>query len=674
MAVKFNFKAILVIFLLGIAVYLNSFGVNFIWDDSALVLENPLIRSFANIPRIFFANLSPHQDMFYRPMQNLTYVLDFFLYKLDYIGYHLTNILLHICVAVLFYRLLVIMTGNEDWGLFSALLFLVHPLWVESVTYISGRADILMAIFILLSFLSYIRERILFSLIFYILALFSKEASLIFPLILIFYIVLFRKFKKKTILGLTFFGVVTVLYLVFRSVIIGRPNLICHEYPLYTRMLFFLKAIAGYLGLIFFPINQCMAYTVKLPVSFFKADVLLSFVVVIFLVFLLIYFIKKEKTIAFFLGWFFIMLIPYSGIFPINAFFADHFIYLAAAGVFVTFVYILQKINSRLIFDFVFFGYLAIFSLTTVKYNFVWQDAIAFYERIMKLSANSFSASNNLGVIYLNRGDYQRGEKLIRKALEINPDFLQAWLNLARYYYSQQDYRRAIGLTKGVLDKDPKNYFAWSLLGTFYFKGGDYSAAEDAYKKAAALNPDDIPLWLDIYSYRKSRGNEDDAEKIKEKIGKLDSYSLAELYFREANELLAENKTAEAFISINKAIQINNYNGDYYNLRGVILKRKGDYAAAWHSFRQALKIYPRSAETYNNLGNLFVLRGDFKTAESCLKRAISLDNTFADAYFNLGLLYFQQKRFTQAREYFTKVLSLNASHALAKDYLNRLPK
>ena len=151
---KLNSKELLLIFLLGIAVYFNSFWVNFIWDDSALISNNYLIRSFTNIPKIFSTNLSYQRDIFYRPLQNFTYTIDFFLYKFNYRGYHLSNILLHIFVVILSFRLLFILTQNKILSNFTSLLYLVCPLWVESVTYISGRADILMAIFIFLSFIS----------------------------------------------------------------------------------------------------------------------------------------------------------------------------------------------------------------------------------------------------------------------------------------------------------------------------------------------------------------------------------------------------------------------------------------------------------------------------------------------------------------------------------------
>ncbi len=669
---KLSPRGVILIFILGLAIYFNSFWVDFIWDDLALVVENPLIRSFSNVFKIFLSNLSAQGDIFYRPIQNLTYIIDFFLFKFDYRGYHLTNILLHISAAILFYRLTLTLTHDNKLANSAALLFLVCPLWVESVTYISGRADILMAVFILLSFIYYLKDRILFSLIFYTLALLSKEASLIYVLLLIFYISLFKRFDKKRAAALSSFLIITVLYIWLRSLTLGSPNMICREFGLYTRGLFFIKAIPGYLGLIFFPINQCMSYTVKLPASFFEKEVLLSFIFIIFLLLLFILSLKREKKISFFMGWFLITLMPYSGIFPINAFFAEHFIYIPAMGIFVVFVWLLEKIKPKFIFNFIFSGYLIFFSLATVKYNFAWQDAFRFYERIIKLSENSFAAYNNLGLMYLSRKNYQKAEELLKRALEVKPQFLEGRLNLARFYYLKEDYARAIGLAEGVLEKEPKNYLALDYLGTFYFKKGEHATAESYYQKAITLKPYYIPLWLDLHSFYKSLGQDEEAKKVKEKIGKIDRYSLAELYFNEANVLLNENKLDEALACINKAFKINPYNGNYYNTRGVILRRKGDYGSALYNFKQALRISPANWEVYSNLGNLFAVTRDFPTAEKYLKKAVSLNKGFADGYFNLGLLYFERENFKEAENFFKKAVFLNPSHALAKEYLNKI--
>jgi tetratricopeptide (TPR) repeat protein len=368
------------------------------------------------------------------------------------------------------------------------------------------------------------------------------------------------------------------------------------------------------------------------------------------------------------------MLLPYSGIFPINAFFAEHFIYIASLGILVIFVYFLQKLNSKRIFKLVFFGYLAVFSIATIKYNFVWQDQVKLYQRIIKLSPNSFAAYNNLGVIYLTQGRLKAAESMIKKSLEVYPECIEARVNLARFYYFKKDYSTAIGLVKAVVENDPRNFEALDFLGTFYFKNKEFDLAEYCYKKAMAVNPYYLPIWLDLYSFYKSLGREKEAVAVREEIKKIDRYSLADLNFADAQELFLENKIDKPLVLIDEALKVDPYNSDYYNLKGAILRRSGNYAQALDSFRKALKISPVNYEAYNNLGNLFAMIGDFDKARMNFKKSISLNPDFTEGYFNLGLLYFMLKNKPEAERLFRKALSLNPNHSLAKEYLDKIQK
>lgn len=366
------------------------------------------------------------------------------------------------------------------------------------------------------------------------------------------------------------------------------------------------------------------------------------------------------------------MLLPYSGVFAINAFFAEHFIYLAGLGLFIVSVYFLMKIKFRPLFYAAFFIYLIFFSLVSIRYNFIWQDPIKFFERVVKLSPNSFAAYNNLGVLYLNRGPDNKTEGLFKKALEINPDFSEARLNLARYYYLKNDLTRAIGLAKGVLEEDPKNFLAMNFLGTFYLKNGQYDLAEGYFRRAIALKPGNVSLWLDLYSLYKLENKVQEEEAIRAKIRELDRYAFADLYLDEAKEALADNKADQALILTDLAIKNNPAQSGYYNFKGYLLGLQGKYPEAFLEYKKALNISSFNWEAYNNQGNLFARVKDFKSAKRNFKRAILLKNDFVDAYFNLGLLYFEEKEFKEAKENFEKVLTLNPSHALAKEYLNKI--
>lgn len=572
---KLNYRHVIFISLLVFAVYFNSLWGGFIWDDQALVLHNSLIKNFANIGRIFTSSLAAYSEAFYRPAQALSYMLDFFLYKFNPAGYHLTSIFLHIFASLLAYKLFLLLIRDSAVSFFAALLYSVSPLWVESVSYISGRADILMAIFIISSFILFLKERILLSLVFYIFALFSKEASLAYPLILILYMAVFARWRKNDAYTLIGFSAITLIYLFLRAMIFTGPDIAMREHSVYIRALYFIKALPRYIGLIFFPVNQTMSYTAYLSKSFFSKSVLAAFAALMLLGGLFTYCLKKEKVISFFLGWFFVFLLPYSGIVPINAFFADHFAYLASLGIFICGACFLRKVKYRPVFFAVVFGYAVFFSFATIKYNFVWQDPVRLYQRTIRLSPNAFGAYNNLGVIYLDKGDFKKAEELLKKAIVISPDFQEARLNLARFYYLKEDYSRAIGLARGVLEANPSNFMAYNWLGTFYFKTRQLDLALDCYKEAVRLNPRLIPLRADLYNFYKTVGSQAQAQRILQEISRLDKYALARIYFQESVYLLESDKFEDALGFASKALEIDASNKAFYNLKSYILKKRG---------------------------------------------------------------------------------------------------
>ncbi len=200
------------------AVYGNSLKNSFVWDDELLVTGNPSIRSLSNIPGFFRTDLAPEiGGNFFRPLQAISYTIDYACWGLNPFGYHLTSILIHIANSILVFLLIsdLIKRGGSKHSLkpapgmdpdivaadyrmvtrivpfLTALLFLVHPVQTESVAYIAGRADLLAAFFMLLAVLLSLESKKIFrlclSLIFFLIALSAKEAAIILPLLIVIY-------------------------------------------------------------------------------------------------------------------------------------------------------------------------------------------------------------------------------------------------------------------------------------------------------------------------------------------------------------------------------------------------------------------------------------------------------------------------------------------------------
>ena len=351
----------LFIVLVGIALYCNTLNSPFIYDDLHTIVENPYIKQSKYLPSLF--DLSSIKDSAarssYRPVLMLTFFLNYTFGGLNPFGYHLINITLHILNAILVFCLinrlfapldskhLTGFTSNLGYkvSLFSSLLFLVHPVNSETVNYITCRSELLAGFFVLLSFLLFIKSRAsenpsLYrsSLIVFTLGLFSKEAALILPLILITYDICFFKDKKGFSLRfkryyLAYF-IIIFGYVLLRAYLLG--NFFGSLYKVGVSRSFAVNLLTQakvivflYLRLIFLPLGLSIDHYIPVSKNIFEWQVLFSLVTIIVLLAVAFKVIKRQAIISFFLFWFFINLLPTSLI-PLHIIANEHRLYLAS--------------------------------------------------------------------------------------------------------------------------------------------------------------------------------------------------------------------------------------------------------------------------------------------------------------------------------------------------------
>src|SRR4030095_13332788 len=194
-------------------VYANSLANDFVFDDESVVLSDPTIRGLSNIPKYFTGEQGFHKVIgrYYRPVVSASYALDYSIWKYNSTGFHLTNVLIHIINSLLFLKLLMLMFAKNDSGiknyaiLFGALIFAVHPIHTEAVSWVSGRTDSLSCTFFFASFIYYFKysensgyRNLSLLLLFYLLALLAKEMAITLPAVIILYdIIVARRIDLK---------------------------------------------------------------------------------------------------------------------------------------------------------------------------------------------------------------------------------------------------------------------------------------------------------------------------------------------------------------------------------------------------------------------------------------------------------------------------------------------
>jgi len=489
------------IIVLGFIVYADSLSGKFIWDDEFLIQENPYIKDWSCFQKVFTENIASGSEMktrFYRPVQMVTYFLDYSLWRSNAKGYHLTNILLHIFTAIVVYWLVCLLYGNKYLSFLSSMLFIACPLHTEAVAYISGRADSLSAIFILLSLAFYIRQislkntaTYILMLISYVFALLSKEYSLITPALLLLYSFSFR--KKLLMKELFSLLGITAIYIILRLTVLNFPPPEAAVYTVFSqRIPGFFAAISEYTRLLFLPFDLHMEYGKKL-FNFSDYKVILGAVI---LSTLLIYAWRKRKAgtlVSFSIFWFFITLLPNSNLYPINAYMAEHWLYLPSIGFFMILANILillyrskafRNISLGLMVSILFF-----YSYLTIKQNNTWIDPVFFYKRTLKYAPDSFKLYHNLGKSYMEIGKNREAVKAFQKAIEINSKHANTYSSLGSAYNAIGEKEEAVSAYLKAIELNPRHADAYYNMGNAYAGSGNIEKAISAYEKAIEIAP-----------------------------------------------------------------------------------------------------------------------------------------------------------------------------------------
>ena len=501
---------VLIIIVVGCVVYANSLNGKFIWDDNFLVKDNTYIKDGSHIKSIFTKNIGAGAGRSfkpYRPIQMCTYLIDYFLWGLYARGYHITNTILHIFVALAIYFLLNILYKERLLSLLTSLFFVVHPIHTEAVSYISGRADSLSALFMILCFISYLKyietkkmNVFILMLTTYIVAVFSRETSLTLPVLLLLY---HYSFKNKPEIK-AFFSIISIaiFFILLRNFALSSL-----EFPGFTpstlmqRIPGFFVALTSYVRLLFLPFDLHMGYGYQF-FSFLDLKALMGIIIFCSLSVYLFKRRNKKGVIYFGISWFFIMLLPQSNLYPVGAYMAEHWLYLPSVGFFLVFASLLSNIcksKKGKIFGIIsIVSLLTFYSCLTVKQNNYWKEPIIFYETTLKYVSDNPKLYNNLGNLYRDEGNPEKAISLFKKAIKLKTDNATAHNNLGNAYIDIGKIEQAIASYNKAIGIDPNHTMSYYNLGIAYNKIGRKEKAILAYKKVVKLNPNDRDVHNDL--------------------------------------------------------------------------------------------------------------------------------------------------------------------------------
>ncbi|HEY1769707.1 MAG TPA: tetratricopeptide repeat protein [Chthoniobacterales bacterium] len=480
----------LLLLLLALVIYAPALRAGFVWDDRALVLGDPLIRSWRLAWEGFqhFLFVDATASDFYRPLQQLTYLADYAAFVFAPRGYHLVSILWHAAAAsALFFfgeELLRLENVAERRrtliALLAAIVWTIHPLQSAAVAYVSGRADPLMAAFGFLALWLGLRmlrapgaARWLFGIaatLSLLASALSKEMGLLF-LFLYLFLVLSQKKRAAIFQSLGMIACVLVVYLSLRLPAEHiAPPASAPPTPLLVRPIVVARAVAEYAGLLVLPWRLHLDRDVEThPFGFVPASLdaaawrELQTLLGILLVAAAIYALwRARKRPAVFLPLLLaaISYLPVSGIVELNATVAEHWLYLPSAFLFLAAAAALDSLGL-----------------------FVRPRSLIANAAIVGLTTWIFFLG---GRAFVRAGDWRDQRTFLTRNIEAGGDSARMWINLGGLELSENHLDAAQRDLATALRKDPSNPLALLNLAAVEIRRGDFARARAILQKITA--------------------------------------------------------------------------------------------------------------------------------------------------------------------------------------------
>ena len=519
-------------------IYGRTAGFGFVpYDDPAIVTGNGYVNQGVTKEGVLWAlayvdggRTMEHAGVanLWHPATWISHMIDVEIFGLKGGGHHVTNVLLHILNGLLVFVLFSRVLKNWVLGFFVALLFVVHPLRVESVAWVSERKDVLSGFFfwaaILTVFESWERTSLrtkkglhALGLVCFGLALLSKPSVVVLPVLLIalegwrrgeqgwgvgFWIAAAKRWWMWFALS----AVASVLTMAFQHG--GSHAYFIEQSSLGGRLISTAAGIWFYLWRVIWPFDLSVKY------PFPEGGLVLyglAWVALLGALGLLWRLRNRITEVVLGVFWFLVCLLPVSGIVYVGAgFTADRYLYLALAGPLFALVYLLGK--SRV--GMVVLAVLAVFwTGLSWRQVGVWENGWTLFEHATKAQPRSTLGWTNLGGMYQEEGDLKRAEESYQEAVKISPQDYVSHYNLGNVLSKAGDRLGAEKSYGESLRWYPNYLPAMKNLGLLVRNQGQQEEAAQLFRKGSELtqNRDEVFLWL-LCETELARGNKDAAK------------------------------------------------------------------------------------------------------------------------------------------------------------------
>jgi protein O-mannosyl-transferase len=487
----------------GFWIYGPELHAEWLWDDDTLVTANPNLRSFEGLGKIWFA--PPATD--YWPLTWTLLWLEWQLWGAEPVGYHLSTLALHLSSGFIVWRLFTRLGLQQGW--LGGLLFVIHPLAVESVAWMSEVKNTLSLPFYLLALDAWMDHEegsssgYWRSILYYVAAMLCKTSTVMLPIVLLLYCWWKRgRIARREIrLMIPFCLIAVILGLLTIHFQDQKPN--SDEFELggpFTRLVGGATALFFYLGKFVLPIGLLPIYprwTSDAPSTFV---VLTS--VLFFLLFLGLATQRKDwcRAVLFGLGFFLLNLLPVLGFLKMSylqiASVADHFVYLPMIGLIGLAVAGWDAIRSRVPASarLPLMAVLAALGLSLAwasrAYAGKFMNPQTLWTYTLLHNPLAWPAYGNLGDILLKAGHPEEAAGQFRQLLLINSRNADGHNNLGNALLQMGRISEAMEQYEAALRIFPNNARAHNNLGLALVQSGQLPAAIEQFQAALQIEPD----------------------------------------------------------------------------------------------------------------------------------------------------------------------------------------
>ena len=663
----------------------NLFNDFLNWDDPAYIINNPLIKdlSFVGIKNIFTTG---EVVSTYTPLVLISWAIDYELWGLNPSMFHVSNLCIHLIVVGLVFWFAKLLSKSIIVAFITALLFGIHPMHVEAVSWISARKDLLYSMFFIAGLIVYYfyvsknhnyKKSYLYiaCLVLFLMSLLSKGTAIVFPIIL-FLIDFYKKRTelKKMILEKAPFFLLSILFFIIAVTMQSRGGAM--EDRAFTSWIDSFSV--GFYGYFTYLIKSILPFNLSpyhpypnqlgLPNPWYYY---MSAIPVLALFLYIVWKVKKKRHLVFGFGFFFICLIPVIQVLPFGtAVIAERYTYLPYLGLFFLFGFWLNILyenyaEKRLQLQIAFWVFAIFLGVMTFQYSQKFKNGETLWSHVIEKYPKDFMGYMNRTNYRLKQQNYILALQDADKGIKYNKKSPLLWYNRALVYKRKNKNNLALQDLNKAIQLDNKFSSGYMNRGIIYGEAKEEHKAIIEFSKVIELDPERYLGYYNRALHLKNIGEYEKALKDINKVISLKQNLMPQSYYIRGELLMNLGEIDKAISDYNNVLILDPNMIESYSRRGTLYLEKRDLEKALSDFNTVIKLDKNHPEAYINRGFVFMNLSKLNEASLDFKKAKEINDKDYRIYYNMAILFQFEKKYQQALYELEACLKLNSNYAPA---------